>query len=47
MDSSQKLKLNIVIVGAGLGGLSAAIACALAGHNVVVLETVPALAEVA
>ena len=39
-------KLRIVIVGAGLGGLSAAIACALAGHDVIVLEGAKQLAEV-
>ena len=43
MDSS---KLDIVIVGAGLAGLAAAIACALAGHHVVVLEAAKALAEI-
>lgn len=38
--------LDIKIVGAGMAGLSAAISCALAGHNVVVLEGARELAEV-
>jgi salicylate hydroxylase len=36
--SCSNVRLSIIIVGAGLGGLSAAVSCALAGHNVVVLE---------
>lgn len=39
-------KLDILIIGAGLGGPSAAIACAIGGHNVTVLERAPELAEV-
>jgi salicylate hydroxylase len=39
-------RLRILIVGAGLGGLSAAISCAVAGHEVVVLEGTKQLAEV-
>jgi salicylate hydroxylase len=39
-------KLDIVIVGAGLSGLAASIQCALAGHNVSVLEGAKELAEV-
>jgi hypothetical protein len=38
--------LNITIVGAGLAGLSAAISCSLAGHNVLVTESAKELAEV-
>lgn len=43
---STDLELDVIIVGAGLGGLSAAIACALAGHKVRVLESAQELAEV-
>nr|OQO18572.1 hypothetical protein B0A51_15560 [Rachicladosporium sp. CCFEE 5018] len=48
-DSSPKkaaVALSITIIGAGLGGLSAAISCALAGHNVLVLEGAKQLAEI-
>ena len=40
------LPLDIIIIGAGLSGLSAAISCALAGHHVRVLESARELAEV-
>lgn len=39
-------KLKVIIIGAGLSGLSAAIACALSGHDVIVLEGAKELAEV-
>lgn len=38
--------LKIVIAGAGLGGLSCAIACALSGHSVTVVESTKKLVEV-
>ncbi|KAL1863066.1 hypothetical protein VTK73DRAFT_6491 [Phialemonium thermophilum] len=40
------VSLDIVIVGAGLAGLGAAIASALSGHNVTVLESAEALLEI-
>ncbi|KKY19720.1 putative fad dependent oxidoreductase [Phaeomoniella chlamydospora] len=43
-DESTRLK--IIIVGAGLGGLGAAIACLLAGHDVDVLESATQIGEV-
>ncbi|KAF5548063.1 FAD binding domain-containing protein [Fusarium phyllophilum] len=46
MERSDSSKLHVVIVGAGLGGLGAAIAVCLAGHDVTVLESAPAIGEV-
>ncbi|EQB55920.1 FAD binding domain-containing protein [Colletotrichum gloeosporioides Cg-14] len=43
-DASSRL--HVIIVGAGLGGLGAAIATLLAGHEVTVLESAPAIGEV-
>ncbi|KAI1199280.1 hypothetical protein F5X97DRAFT_297301 [Nemania serpens] len=37
--------LNIIIVGAGLSGLAAAISCTLSGHNVTVFESAKELQE--
>jgi salicylate hydroxylase len=39
-------ELDVVIVGAGLSGLAAAIQCALSGHSITVLEGAKQLAEV-
>ncbi|KAF8846744.1 FAD/NAD(P)-binding domain-containing protein [Acephala macrosclerotiorum] len=39
-------KLKVIVVGAGLGGLGAAISILLAGHDVIVLESAPEIAEV-
>ncbi|KEF54826.1 uncharacterized protein A1O9_09268 [Exophiala aquamarina CBS 119918] len=38
--------LDVIVVGAGLGGLGAAIALRLAGHNVNILEAAPKIGEV-
>ncbi|EGU81521.1 hypothetical protein FOPG_14203 [Fusarium oxysporum f. sp. conglutinans race 2 54008] len=46
MERSDSSRLHVVIVGAGLGGLGAAIAVRLAGHDVTVLESAPAIGEV-
>ncbi|KAF2092947.1 FAD/NAD(P)-binding domain-containing protein [Rhizodiscina lignyota] len=43
---SQKSPLKIIIVGAGLSGLSAAISCAQSGHPVTILEGSEKLTEV-
>lgn len=40
------MKLNILVVGAGLGGLATAIALRRTGHNVTVFEQAPELMEV-
>lgn len=44
--SDANTPLNIIIVGAGLGGLAAAISCTMAGHKVTVLEQAAKLGEV-
>ena len=43
---SPRCSLDVVVVGAGLAGLAAAIACALSGHKIIVLEGAKQLAEV-
>lgn len=45
-DPVMARPLDVVIVGGGIGGLSAAIAIRLAGHNVVVLEAAEKIEEV-
>ena len=44
--ASTNSQLSIIIVGAGLAGLAASISCALASHNVTVLEGAKELAEI-
>ena len=46
IKSSLILLIQVIVVGAGLGGLGAAIAILLAGHNVTVLESASEIAEV-
>ena len=43
---SPSCQLNILIVGAGLAGLGSAISCALAGHQVQILEATREIKEV-
>ncbi|KAJ5492974.1 FAD-dependent monooxygenase OpS4 [Penicillium diatomitis] len=43
---SEKVRLRVVIVGAGLSGIAAAISTALSGHTVQVIEQASELAEV-
>ncbi|RAQ74926.1 monooxygenase [Aspergillus flavus] len=45
-ESTSAAKLSIAIVGAGIGGLSAAIALARDGHHVTVYESTPELSEI-
>lgn len=45
-SAANSIRLDIIIVGAGMGGLSASIECALSGHHVTVLEAARELAEV-
>ncbi|KAF2187164.1 FAD/NAD(P)-binding domain-containing protein [Zopfia rhizophila CBS 207.26] len=46
MKRDEKSRLDILIVGAGLGGLGAAISLLLAGHTVHILESTSQIAEV-
>lgn len=42
-ETKSKTGIKVIIVGAGFGGLTAAIECHLQGHDVVVLEAFPEL----
>ena len=41
-----ELKFHVAVIGAGLGGLAAAIGISRAGHKVTILEQAPVLGEV-
>jgi salicylate hydroxylase len=40
------ISLDIIVVGAGLSGLAAAVSCLLSGHKVTIFESASALQEV-
>ncbi|KFY77354.1 hypothetical protein V499_03212 [Pseudogymnoascus sp. VKM F-103] len=44
-DATNSCRLDVIIVGGGMGGLSASIQCALSGHHVTVIEAANELAE--
>lgn len=44
--TTSEKQLDVIVIGAGLGGLSAAISCALGGHHVTLLEGARQLAEI-
>lgn len=46
LPKEARVKLNILVVGAGLGGLATAIALRCIGHHVTVFEQAPELMEV-
>jgi salicylate hydroxylase len=46
VPESASLKLKVVVVGAGIGGLACAVALARRGHSVRILEQAPKLAAV-
>lgn len=48
VDTDDKMSIHLIIIGAGLAGLSAAISTKVAnpGHQVTILESVKELAEI-
>jgi phytoene dehydrogenase-like protein len=44
--ADSKLRLNVIVVGAGIGGMAAATALGRRGHNVTVFEDAPQIGEV-
>ncbi|OBT88686.1 hypothetical protein VE02_03246 [Pseudogymnoascus sp. 03VT05] len=44
-DATNGCRLDVIVVGGGMGGLSASIQCALSGHHVTVIEAAKKLAE--
>lgn len=46
VQQQSPVKLDIIIVGAGISGLATAISSALSGHNVTVFESAKELLEV-
>ncbi|KAJ5550541.1 Monooxygenase FAD-binding [Penicillium sp. DV-2018c] len=44
--SQAKMPLEVIVVGAGIGGMAAALTLGLRGHKVIVLEAAPKLMEV-
>lgn len=46
LDDASHIRLNIIVVGAGLGGLATAISLASSGHTVTVYEQACELGEV-
>lgn len=45
-QQKSPIKLDIIVVGAGISGLASAISSALSGHNVTVFESAKELLEV-
>lgn len=46
LNRTAELSIQIIIVGAGLAGLGAAISCSLAGHDVQILESAQEIKEI-
>lgn len=45
-QQKSPIKLDVIVVGAGISGLATAISTALSGHNVIVFESAKELLEV-